>query len=232
MTITHQTEYEKVLNDTYRIIGENSPDMIRRKADEFIRHFKAQSFDREVKLLDLGCGVGLLEKNLFSVDKIGAIFGVDIDFQSYGDQRPGTFPKCRYVQASGCELPFSDNVFDVVIAMCVFHHVPIERRKQLIREIKRVIKPGGLFFVFEHNPFNPITRFFVRMSPIDKGVKLLRLGWFKSIFFSLGFHVVTTQYLIFFPSMMRSLCAQEYRLGFLPLGAQYLIIAKKMAKET
>jgi SAM-dependent methyltransferase len=52
---------------------------------------------------------------------------------------------CAFIQGSGHELPFPDNAFDHVICSEVLEHIP--DYPSFLREINRVLKPGGLFAV-------------------------------------------------------------------------------------
>lgn len=96
--------------------------------------------ERESKILDLGCGKGVLTntlKNYFKAD----ILGVDIE-----DQRTVRgFPFQIY---DGERLPFPDNSFDVVFLHYVLHHT--EYPEKVISEAKRVTK--GKVIVFEDLP--------------------------------------------------------------------------------
>ena len=58
----------------------------------------------------------------------------------------------------GEKLPFPDETFDVVLAICVLHHVPVSQRYTFVSEMVRVARSGGVVAIFEHNPFNPLTR--------------------------------------------------------------------------
>ncbi len=50
-----------------------------------------------------------------------------------------------FVRADGGELPFRDNQFDVVYSVFLYHELPLEARKDVLRESARVLKPGGYF---------------------------------------------------------------------------------------
>jgi 2-polyprenyl-3-methyl-5-hydroxy-6-metoxy-1,4-benzoquinol methylase len=53
----------------------------------------------------------------------------------------------RFVQATGEDLPFSDQVFDGVIAMELVEHLDSSSTAKLLEGIKRVCKPGGVLVV-------------------------------------------------------------------------------------
>ena len=43
----------------------------------------------------------------------------------------------------------------------------------MTREAARVLRPGGVFAIIEHNPLNPATRLIVRRLPMDRNAILL-----------------------------------------------------------
>jgi ubiquinone/menaquinone biosynthesis C-methylase UbiE len=60
----------------------------------------------------------------------------------------GRFPRVKLVQAPAEKLPFDDNSFDCITCVYLFHELPADVRKQVVREMHRVLRPGGkLFFV-------------------------------------------------------------------------------------
>ncbi len=60
------------------------------------------------------------------------------------------------------KLPFDDHTFDFVYAINVLHHImDHEAQLQVLSEIVRVLKPGGVFFLQEVNTLNPLFRFYL-----------------------------------------------------------------------
>ena len=43
-----------------------------------------------------------------------------------------------------------------------------------LRELARVVVPGGRVFVFEHNPYNPVTKRIFERAPIDRGCHMIK----------------------------------------------------------
>ncbi len=108
-----------------------------------------------LKLLDIGCGTGILHK--FLVRSGLNVSGVDISANSLEIANFNN-PNVKYSKFDGEILPFGNNSFDITIAICVFHHIPVNERVALAKEMSRVTRYGGLFCIIEHNPFNPLTR--------------------------------------------------------------------------
>lgn len=102
-------------------------------------------------VLDLGCGEG---RHSISA-RLGAdihVVGLDLSHsdlmtaqQRLDDFDFGEQTQCGFVQASGLKLPFNDHSFDHVICSEVLEH--IVDYDSVLTEIKRVLKPGGLFAV-------------------------------------------------------------------------------------
>ena len=129
-------------------------------------------------------------------------------------------PAASYQVYDGRRLPYENDEFDVVFAICVLHHVDPLDRRPLLAELARATKPGGLTMVFEHNPLNPLTRRVVRNCAFDEGVELIGRGELIRLFRAAGLAVADREYLLFFPWRADAL---ERRLTRLPLGAQYVV---------
>lgn len=92
------------------------------------------------KILDAGCGTGLLAKKL---KVFGNVQAIDISPEAV------KFSKKRGINvklASVNEIPFRANEFDLVVSMDVLYHKKVDDIKAL-REFNRVLKPGGLLIV-------------------------------------------------------------------------------------
>jgi ubiquinone/menaquinone biosynthesis C-methylase UbiE len=102
---------------------------------------------RGYRALDIGCGTGYYSLRLLKMgfDVVGLdISGNSIKLAKLKTKSHG-FRKIDFNRADATVLPFNENSFDVVVAMgSVLNHVPAP--EQMIREISRVLRPGGLFF--------------------------------------------------------------------------------------
>jgi SAM-dependent methyltransferase len=170
--------------------------------------------------LDVGCGVGetdsLLEK------RFGSLNGVDV---AEGPVKiaAASNPLVNYQVYDGEVLPFQDNLFDLSFAICVLHHVDTTARDSLIREMTRVTRTGGLVVLFEHNPFNPLTRRVVSRCKFDDDAELLRMSSAIKLLLHQGLSVSDRCYILLLPFGSRKSTRLERAFGRLPLGAQYYV---------
>jgi 2-polyprenyl-6-hydroxyphenyl methylase/3-demethylubiquinone-9 3-methyltransferase len=117
------------------------------------------------KLLDLGCGAGLLTNAL--AKRLNAsqwvLAGVDFSAPSLETAQkhaPSPQEHCtvHYTQGDARKLPFENGSFDAVCAMDFLEHV--ENPSEILTEISRILKPGGLFF-FHTFTRTALSRFLV-----------------------------------------------------------------------
>lgn len=104
-----------------------------------LRELKKYIRDGE-EVLDLGCGNGRLFE--FFKDRVVEYIGVDFSEEliQKARKRYGDYFKVANVQ----NLPFSDNYFDSVWSIAVFHHIPSRQlRLTVLGEIKRVLKKNS-----------------------------------------------------------------------------------------
>ena len=172
----------------------------------------------KVELLDVGCGIANAHKPL--VNRVGKLSGVDVSSESIAVAQQKN-PGIRYDVFDGTHLPFANGSFDAAFAVNVFHHVPIAQRGALIDEIRRVLRPGGLFAIFEHNPLNPVTRHVVNTCEFDRDAVLLRRRDSESLLSASGFSDIKTRYIFAVPAAGRLLRGIDRLFSLLPLGAQY-----------
>jgi len=93
-----------------------------------------------LRVLEIGCGAGGM---LGPLQRYGAVHGIDIDRECVEFCRRRGFQ--RVLCGSGYELPFADGTFDLVCLFDTMEHIPDDA--QALREVKRVLAPGGRVFV-------------------------------------------------------------------------------------
>jgi len=98
---------------------------------------------RRARILDAGCGTGA---NLLHLARHGRACGVDISPDALRRSRERGASVAR---ASLLALPFGDASFDLVTAFDVLYHRWVEDDARAVRELARVLRPGGLLLVRE-----------------------------------------------------------------------------------
>jgi SAM-dependent methyltransferase len=124
------------------------------------------------------------------------------------------------------EVP--DLAFDLAHTNGVFHHVEPAQRPAAISSIAAALRRGGVLAFWENNPWNPGTRLIMRRIEFDRGARLLSAPAARRLLEDGGFEVLETDYLFIFPRALAALRPVEPRLARLPLGGQYLILARKV----
>lgn len=190
--------------------------------------FAPSSNSARLQVLDFGCGVGNSLPYFRRHFPHSEIVGVDVSARSLeiANQRFPGLASLVEMPATG-SLPFADRSFDLVFAACVLHHIPHEEHVRLLREWRRVLKPGGRALVFEHNPYNPLTVHAVNTCDFDKNAVLVKPHALAASLAAADLASVNCRYRIFFPGALRWLRSLERGMGWLPLGAQYCISARR-----
>ncbi len=101
------------------------------------------------RVLDLGCGRGGLVELIWRDVRLGA--GIDPDLASLAEHRAVGMP---VVRGLGERLPFVDGSFDLVVCLWVLEH--LKEPAATLREVRRVLKPGGHLVFVTPNLRNPL----------------------------------------------------------------------------
>ena len=122
----------------------------------------------------------------------------------------------------GDRIPAQGEAFDVTFSACVFHHIPHDEHVMWLRELHRITRRGGMIAIFEHTPLNPLT-----VRAVNTCAKLILARDLKARLQSAGWKDSSIQYNVFFPRALALLRPLERQLQWLPLGAQYVAVARK-----
>jgi SAM-dependent methyltransferase len=218
-------DYRTIHTENIKISGESS---------EYFAEFKLKWLSEKVdnkafQFLDFGCGDGALAQWFYQYFPQAHYFGVDISAESIAVAKNKNIKGAQFEVFDGIKLPFPDNTFDSCMAACVFHHIDASLHGEVLKEILRVLKPQGIFYLWEHNPYNPITRKVVAACEFDKDCVLLTPKYAKSIIKGGHFSEFKMNYVIFMPrsSFFKRILGIEKYFSAVPLGAQYVLSASK-----
>ena len=132
-------------------------------------------------------------------------------------------PTCRFMTMD--ELG-SEAKFDLVIASCVFHHIPPQDRQMAIRYCYSRLKQGGHFIVFEHNPRGTWSKLSIRRrrgaADMRETIERMRTA---------HLHIDESSYCLFFPQQFAALRPFEKYLRWLPMGGQYFVCASNQKRD-
>jgi 2-polyprenyl-3-methyl-5-hydroxy-6-metoxy-1,4-benzoquinol methylase len=212
--------YRDAHRESVRISGE---------APEYFAEHKLGCLERAwvlpgASVLDFGCGTGSLTRLL--AGRFARVAGYDPSAQSLGMAREQA-PAVTFYESDG-EIP--DRGFDVAILSGVLHHVPPAERTTVLEHVVRKLSPGGRLFVFEHNPYNPLTRRAVAACPFDDDAILLPPREIRALLAQAKLSLVRQDYVLFFPRPLARLRPLEPLLRGFPLGAQTLTVGALAAR--
>lgn len=120
---------------------------MRRTALGAIAHFMDGRDQRQVTLLDVGCGTGRFLRQVRLAYPAIDLKGLDLS-RPYLDEALRQLDGLRgaeLIEAAAERMPLAGASVDIVTSVFLFHELPPEVRRQVTTEIARVLKPGGLF---------------------------------------------------------------------------------------
>ncbi|AFZ13779.1 Methyltransferase type 11 [Crinalium epipsammum PCC 9333] len=148
------------------------------------------TIDSSTKILDLCCGSGQATK--FLVQYSDNVTGLDASPLSL-KRAQNNVPQAKYVEAFAEEMPFPDNQFDLVHTSVAMHEMQPEQLQQILKEVYRVLKPGGVLAVVDfHAPTNwlfwPGLALFFLLFETETAWKLIKID-FVGLLEKFGFNV-------------------------------------------
>jgi ubiquinone/menaquinone biosynthesis C-methylase UbiE len=223
-----QSQFDQYVKDYPRLYRESLEQYgsdVGYYAEHKIRIIREAVSKAPQNILEYGCGIGNNIGFLKSSFPSSNIWGCDISSKSL-EFASAAHPSAHFFMA-GNRASELDEKFGLIFVANIFHHIPLKERPAALSEICRLMPPGGMLFVFEHNPYNPVTRRIVSQCPIDHDAILLRPGEMRQLIREAGLEIALQRYTLFFPAFLRSLSPIEKKLGYIPLGGQYYFQATK-----
>jgi SAM-dependent methyltransferase len=219
-------DYDAQLSQGLAITGEDKEYFAERRMIHLASCLDAMAFEaREV--LDFGCGTGTATPYFFQCLRVRSLWGLDVSDRSLQVASANYRGyRARFLKPAAYEP--RENV-DLVFCNGVFHHIPIHERDDSLRRVLAALRPEGLLAFWENNPWNPGTRYVMSRVPFDRDAIVISPRQARRILRQAGFEVLRTDFLFFFPAILRGLRGLERRLVKLPLGGQYQVLCRKPA---
>jgi len=211
-------QYENILDERLDFFGEKSTYFVEYKI-KLVRDtigFEPQN------ILEFGCGIG---RNLRFFSKYfpdANVYGTDISARSLDIARKEN-PSMSFFLLNENEINKFVQKFDLIFISCVFHHIKPSDRKNSFELINKMLGNKGTVYIFEHNPYNPITRHVVNTCPWDTDAVLLNMKQTVALMTHAGLEIKEKNYSLFFPAILKALRPIENYLGKIPLGGQYYV---------
>jgi len=224
-------DFDKIHQAAIRSTGYPASHFFEYKVQEIHKELSRRSdLPMPRTILDFGCGVGNTGPYIRKYFPDSQIFGVDISEASISiakEKHKGTDISYAVIEANADDFPF-DLQFDLILASMVFHHVPREDHLQVAHRIASLLKPGGLFFCFELNPYHPASQMIFRKYDMrgDPYAHMLKPRALRSKLSQAFPHVSRANYKLFFPGYLSLLLPLEKRMTGIPLGAHYYVAAE------
>jgi SAM-dependent methyltransferase len=131
----------------------------RRAVEKALRRLRPNLRNRG--LLDIGCGGGRWSQ--FFQDHGCNVKGIDIQERTIRGNRE-MFPTIDFEVMSVTNLLFPNNSFDLLCSVTVLQHLPYREQEEAVREIARVLRPEGLFFLLESTDESDAPHMFPRRA--------------------------------------------------------------------
>ena len=221
-------EYEAMLNQGIRLSGEGMLFFLEGRLN--LLRKRTREMGRVSRILDFGCGLGYASQRLRQMFPSAEITGVDTSRNALeaARQKHGG-PGIRFIAVE--ELEGEAGNYDLCHVNGVFHHIQPAERPQALGLIHRVLRPGGVLALFENNPWNFGARMVMARIPFDRDAQMLSPLHSADLLRQVGFQVVHTDSLFFFPRVLKGLRFSEPFLGWTRLGAQYLVLASRSQRS-
>jgi len=216
--------YDEALKKGLEVSGENKDFFAKGRIDFLAEIFGELNF-RPKKALDFGCGTGSSVPFLLKLSSVEFVAGVDVSQKSIEiAKEEHRTSRSEFLTLEEFE---AKDEFDLVFCNGVFHHIPVDQRKGSLQVIADALRPGGLFALWENNPWNPGTRYVMSRIEFDRDAVTLNIPEAKRLIVESGLEVVRTASRFYFPRILSWLRWSEDWLSRLPLGAQYVVVARK-----
>ena len=141
-------------------------------------------------VLDIGCGWGLLLKELHNLSRGLKLYGIDIspNMVHVAKLKLAKIDDVEILEGSADNLPYKDNSFQYVTCILSFHHHPDSLRS--LREMYRILKPNGKVFLLDPFKSGLIAKIMMVVNNIvfqEKDIRVYTKEGIQKLFEEAGF---------------------------------------------
>jgi ubiquinone/menaquinone biosynthesis C-methylase UbiE len=127
------------------LLFRGTADVMRRQIIPPITRF-VREHGSGLRLLDVACGTGRTLHQLARAHPAMRLWGVDLSpaYAQVARKRLADVPELAIAVENAEALPFADAAFDIATSVYLFHELPRNARRNVVRELHRVVRLGGL----------------------------------------------------------------------------------------
>ena len=131
------------------LLFRGTADVMRRQVIPPITRWIRQHPGETVRVIDIGCGTGRTLHQLARALPRARLYGVDMSpaYVKRARQRLLEIDEITLGVENAEDLPFADGTFEVATSTYMFHELPRNARRNAVREMFRIVRPGGLVVI-------------------------------------------------------------------------------------
>ena len=115
------------------------------------------------RALELGCGTGIFLQHAAATAARIVALDISLPLLEKARSRVAAYPRVRLVRGDAECMPYPNDTFDAVYGSSVLHHIDLDRT---LREVFRVLRPGGVAAFAEPNLLNPQVAFMMKVGAV------------------------------------------------------------------
>ena len=132
------------------LLFRGTADVMRRQIIPPITRFVREAGGAErLKLLDVACGTGRTLHQIARAHPAMRLWGIDLSpaYVRLARRRLADLDEVALAVENAEHLPFADATFEIATSVYLFHELPRNARRNVVRELRRVVRPGGLVVI-------------------------------------------------------------------------------------